>query len=212
MTFEMFLGLCGIIVFAAGLLAYLLKALKREPLIVISNHVKAIGMPYPSGALIRINVAWIKSADDVQQIIKDVRPHNVYLDYPTGRTKPPRPTLTLKEAQDIANSFAGDVTHFAFSNAWDAAKPKFIAKMRESVAANIKLVPKIETKGGVDHLKEIVDAAKTDMVMLDAEDLYVACKHNPKIFEQYKAKCRKRCKELGVTCIELKGVVFGYEA
>lgn len=183
-----------------------------EP-IVISNHVKAIGMKYPKGALIRINLAWIRGGvEEVEKIIEDVKPHKVYLDYPTGRTKPPQPSMSLEEAVNIANTFPDRISHFAFSNAWDAANIETIVLLRDFIDESIILVPKIETKGGVNHLDKIVEAADTKMVMLDAEDLYVNCKHNPKIFEKYKAKCRNRCKELGVTCIELKGVVFGYEA
>jgi hypothetical protein len=180
--------------------------------IVISNHVKAIGMEYPKGSFIRINLAWAGTVSEVKNIINNAGDHKIYLDYPTGRTKPPQPSMTLLEAQNIANEFAEHIAYFAFSNAWDAAKPDFIAAMRKTVDKRIKLVPKIETKGGVNHLEEIVRAADTDMVMLDAEDLYVNCNHSPKIFDKYKKKCRQRCKELGVMCIELKGVVFGYES
>lgn len=180
--------------------------------IVISHHVKAIGLEYPPNALIRVNIAWAGSSDEVRKIIEDIKPHKIYLDYPTGRTKPPTPVMDFTTALDIANEFVGDVTHFAFSNAWDATPKEQMEWMRKYVKPEIKLVPKIETKGGIDNLKEVIDATKTDMVMLDAEDLYVNCQHNPTIFNEYKTKCREGCKALGVTCIELKGVVFGYEA
>lgn len=212
MTFIWVLLVFGGLTAILSLIMALTYVCRKQSPIVISHHVKAIGLEYPPGAFVRINLAWAGSVEEVEKIIKDVGDHKVYLDYPTGRTKPPQPSMTLWDAIAIANKFAGSIEYFAFSNAWDAAKPKFIKEMREIVDQRITLVPKIETKGGVNHLEEIVNAADTNMIMLDAEDLYVNCKHNPKVFDKYKTKCRERCKELGVTCIELKGVVFGYES
>lgn len=207
------LALLVAIISIIATIEYFLRREENISLIVISNHVRAIGMSYPKDALIRINLAWIKGGvEEVERIIEDVKPHKIYLDYPTGRTKPPQPSMSLEEAIHIANTFPNRISHFAFSNAWDAADIETIVLMRDIIDDNIKLVPKIETKGGVNHLDKIIEAADTNMVMLDAEDLYVNCKHNPKIFEKYKTKCRNRCKELGVTCIELKGVVFSYES
>jgi citrate lyase beta subunit len=76
----------------------------------------------------------------------------------------------------------------------------------------VKLAPKIETQIGVNNLKEIAAAAETDLIMLDAEDLYTDCKTDPAVFSSYKAQARQSCKDIGIICLELKGVVFSHES
>ena len=48
-----------------------------------------------------------------------------------------------------------------------------MACIRRLLRNDIKIVPKIETKVGVNNLDEIVRSAETDMVMLDMDDLFV---------------------------------------
>ena len=49
------------------------------------------------------------------------------------------------------------------------------------------------------------------VVMLDKEDLYTDVKGNQVEFYRLVEQCRKKCKELDATCLELKGVVFGHD-
>jgi pyruvate kinase len=178
-------------------------------LIVISNHVRSLGLPYPSGALVRINLAWIQNgAGEAQALIDEIRAsgHRVFLDYPTGRNKPPKPTLTLKEAITLCNSNADAVALFAFSNAEDI---NVIELIRDSVHAGVGLCPKIETQVGGSNLKEIIKAAKCWAIMLDAEDLYADCEHDGTLLTKWKDIIRTECSKMNVTCLELKGVIFG---
>lgn len=177
-------------------------------MIVISNHVKHIGMEYPPDSLIRINLAWAGGIDDVKKIIDGAKGHKIWLDYPTGRTKPPKPSMTLMDAIRICKEFAECIEYFAFSNAED---PNQIEMIRALVPENVKLAPKIETINGVNHLSDIIKASKGDLIMLDKEDLYVACEMDVERFNWFVNATRSWCKERGVICLELKGVIFGID-
>jgi pyruvate kinase len=177
-------------------------------MIVISNHVKTIGMDYPPGSLIRINLAWAGSVNDVKAIIDGAVGHKIWLDYPTGRTKPPAPSMTLMDAINICKEFADHIEYFAFSNAED---PNIIQMIRALVPEKVKLAPKVETTFGVHHLKDIINASKADLIMLDKEDLYVDCGAKPEDFNMFVAEARKWCKENSVICLELKGVIFSHD-
>lgn len=177
-------------------------------MIVISNHVNTIGMEYPTGSLIRINLAWTGGVDDVKKIIDGANGHKIWLDYPTGRTKPPKPSMSLMDAIKICREFAANIEYFAFSNAED---PNLIELIRALVPENVKLAPKVETIFGVDHLEEIIKASKADLIMLDKEDLYVDTNASPDKFNEHVSKARIWCKTNNVICLELKGVVFSHE-
>ena len=175
-------------------------------MLVISNHVRAVGMDYPKDAVIRINIAWISSKDELEKILKDLQGYEVWLDYPTGRTKPPQPKFSLDEAIEFTKKYK--INYFAFSNAEDS---ELINEIRKKVPLPVLLVPKIETIKGVNNLNAILRSAKTNIVMLDKEDLYMDVKGNQQEFERLVAQCREQCNNANATCLELKGVVFGHE-
>lgn len=175
-------------------------------MIVISNHVSAVGMEYPKDAVIRINVAWIESREALEELMQRLNSRKIWLDYPTGRTKPPQPKFSLDETIEFTKKY--NVDYFAFSNAEDTA---IISEIRSKVPANVVLVPKIETIKGIANLSEILRAAQTKIIMLDKEDLYTDVKGNQAEFERLVEYCRNKCRKLGATCLELKGVVFGHD-
>lgn len=162
-------------------------------------------MSYPENSVIRINTAWINSIDELEKILDSLKGHRIWLDYPTGRTKPPLPKFKMEEIIQFAKTHL--IEYFAFSNAEDS---EFIKSIRESIPELVKLVPKIETKRGVENIKDILDSAKTDMIMLDKEDLYLDVSGNQEEFQNLISICREKCEEFNVTCLELKGVVFGH--
>jgi pyruvate kinase len=174
-------------------------------MIVASNHIKTLGIPFPEGAIVRINVAWIKSYDELCKIIEDNKNYEVWVDYPTGRTKPPVPKLTLAQAISAASKYS-NVKYFAFSNAEDC---NVIELIRQAVPSSIKLVPKIETEKGINELAEILKSAKTDMIMLDAEDLYVDVGTDPIKLESLKTYVKTFCEKYNVKMLSLQGVIFG---
>lgn len=172
-------------------------------MLLISNNADSLGVDYPENAVIRINTAWVNTVDSLRNELVRLKDREIYLDYPIGRSKPPCPQMSWSDILLIANEF-DNVKYFAWSNAENADDLEF-ARMK--LVDRIKLVPKIETLIGVLHLDEIVKAAKTDLIMLDKEDLYVASK-SAEIYSHFLEYVRKKTKELNIEMIELKGIIF----
>lgn len=173
-------------------------------MIIISNHARTIGMEIPNHYIVRINVAWVKTIKELNELIIANKDNIIFLDYPTGRTKPPAPTLTLAETISVINKYP-NIVYFAFSNAEDI---NIIELIRQAVPKHVKLVPKIETISGIQNLEVIAKAANTDLVMIDKEDLYTAFKGNFIAYETAIKEINKRCKKAKIESLNLKAVVF----
>lgn len=139
----------------------------------------------------RVNLAWVKPGE-AREVLGGIS-GDVYLDYPSGRTKPPKPKMTIDEAIDLANEF--NVRYFAVSNVESVDE---IKKIKSRITS--EFVPKIETVKGVKNINEI--ALEVDMIMLDKEDLYVNCGGNK--YEELIEEVRKA----DVSILELIGVIF----
>lgn len=173
-------------------------------MLVISNHVKKLGMDFPKDAVVRINVAWVKSLEELEKIISDNLDNEIWVDYPTGRTKPPVPTLSIAESISVLSKYS-NIAYFAFSNAEDT---NIIQLIRQAVPKNIKLVPKIETTRGVNNLENIVKASETDTIMFDAEDLYTNVKNDINTFSDYSKCLKNKCISNNIKLLRLQGVIF----
>lgn len=170
---------------------------------IISNNALKYFDKLPSDLIIRINVAWCSSVEQLLTIIHNST-HPIYLDYPTGRTKPPVPTISLESTIKIANDNYR-VQYFAFSNAEDV---DMITDLRKKINSRIQLVPKIETTKGVLNLGAICNAANTDMVMLDHEDLYVNVNHDSKKFNDYMNLTFQQGKTYNIRILKVQGIIF----
>ncbi len=169
---------------------------------IISNNL--IGrMPVPDDAVIRLNLAWMPSRDEAEGTLADLRGRKVYLDYPQGRTKPPKPVVTLIEAIELANKY--EVSYFAVSNI-ESYLPLLGIKslLREGIA----LVPKIESEVGVKNMRQIVQRSGVKTAMLDAEDIYTNVGHDVKKYLELVQTARATATSLGITLLELRGVFF----
>jgi len=161
-------------------------------MLVISNHL--IGkMPIPEEAVIRINLAWIDNLSDANRILDESK-NDVYLDFPSGRTKPPQPKIGLNAAMALTQHKS--VKYFAVSNCENTKDMQEIMK-----EIDVEFIPKIETKLGIKNMQKMVDIGiKT--FMLDKEDLYVDVNCDSKRYSELVEEARK------FNIIELQGVVF----
>ena len=153
-------------------------------------------MPISKKAIIRVNLAWFKSVEEARRIIRNSQ-HDIYLDFPQGRTKPPKPTIKIDDAIRLTNY--PRVKYFAVSN---IERAEDVRHIMDSLG-DVEFIPKIETKVGVKNLKAILaEGVKT--IMLDKEDLYTDVDCNSTLYNQLIAEARSaNCKVL-----ELKGVIF----
>ena len=53
------------------------------------------GISIPNGAIYRINLAWINDLDELEKLLKKHHKHEIFLDLPVRRTKPPLNSLSL---------------------------------------------------------------------------------------------------------------------
>jgi pyruvate kinase len=171
-------------------------------MLLLSNNLRG-KIQFPKNAVVRVNSAWVKTEEELSQILTRNSDRDVFLDFPSGRTKPPQPTLTLMQLlQSIRLN--KNVKYFAVSNAEDEEQLENI----KNIIGDVELVPKIETIVGVENIRKIKKASKCKIVMLDVEDLYVNCKTDTKIYQHNYDKLYAKCKELGIKVIRLCGVAF----
>lgn len=161
--------------------------------------------------IVRINSAWVGSKKELSQIIIKNRGRDVFLDFPSGRTKPPKPKLKLCDLITLAKKHK-NVKYFAVSN---AENTKELAEIRRKLPSRIELVPKIESLIGVEYFRDIMMICKSRTAMLDKEDLYLDAlgdcytEDGNKAYEEAVKAVRGKSEKLGVKLYELKGVIFG---
>lgn len=172
-------------------------------MLLISNNIVELGMEYPKGAIIRVNTAWVNTVEKLEETLKGLKNREVYLDYPIGRTKFPRPNMTFDELIAVVEKYR-NVKYFAWSNAENST---LLKEIRTVLPNRVMLVPKIETLIGVLHLEDIISACQTKLIMIDKEDLATSAKTD-EMYVQFLDKARSVAKKLKIECIELKGVIF----
>ena len=176
-------------------------------MIIVSQHLRNIEdfQINPDDRIVwRVNLAWVNSIKDAKKILQELGNEDVYLDYPHGRTKPPKPTITIKDAVGLANAY-NNVKYFAISN---AEKPEEILLRKGQLRKGIEVVPKIETFLGVDCLEEIIEKTGIKYIMLDKDDLYLDLGKDSQDFELSVEAIRERTNRLNIKLLELQGVIF----
>jgi len=172
-------------------------------MILISNNVGKY-MRLPKDAIIRVNMAWIKTVEDLDKILIKNNTKKVFLDYPQGRSKPPKPTLTLEQGYEFCAKYP-NINYFAVSNIEQISN---IKEIQAKLPTHVEFVPKIETLKGVKNLTNIVYDCGIKTLMLDKEDLYLDVKKNNDEFFKCIELTRGICEGLNVNLLELEGVVF----
>ncbi len=171
-------------------------------MIIISNNCyESIGSP--ADAVIRCNLAWSKDRDDAERTVSQLRGHKIFLDFPQGRTKPPKPVVTLDEAIDLANKY--EVDFFAVSNVESVYS---LLGIRSLLKESIELVPKFETAAGIMAMARIIKKCGVKYALLDGEDLYANVEHDTGRYSGYMTSARATAKAHGIHLLQLSGVVF----
>jgi len=172
-------------------------------MLLISNNLQKY-MKLPKKSVIRINMAWVKNIEELEKIIIFNKNKEIFLDYPQGRSKPPKPTLSIENAFTVLKKYK-NIKYFAVSN---IEKVKDVKDVMNNVPKNVEFIPKIETLHGVKNLKTIINECKIKILQLDAEDLYTDVRKDNIMFFECIEAVRSICKSLKVTLLELEGVVF----
>jgi len=178
-------------------------------MLLVSNHLLYLNNKFKTStlinisheAVIRINVAWVKDAEELRKYL-NIK-YDVFVDYPEGRNKPPIPQLSFAHTIDIIKSFK-NVKYLAVSN---IESGNIAGLYKRSMFNGIKFVPKIETVKGVYNLEEILQESQASHIMLDSEDLFTDCK-NTQEYIHLNDEVELICKELKVKVLKLQGVIF----
>jgi len=170
-------------------------------MLIISNHLRG-KISFPKETIVRVNMAWIKDRKELKETLNNIS-YPILLDLPKGRSKPPKPTLTMVDAMWAIDKFP-KISYFAISNAENIDEISLICKQIKRV----EIILKIETLLGVVNLDELIDIAHPVAVLLDKDDLYISVDRNNSDFNGLVDKLRKVCKNFNITLLELQGVVF----
>ena len=179
-------------------------------MLLISQNIKNYyNFKLPDDVVLRINLAWCNSLDELEKIISNVKDSKLFLDLPQGRIKPPNNKYSLDEMVPILESNP-QIKYFAVSN---VEGKKDLDLFLEKIPKNIIIVPKIESPNAVDNIKEIFESLreKKKMVMLDHDDLFSSIiKQNidKNQFEIYIQRLAEFCSKNNVLLLRTVGVMF----
>jgi len=178
-------------------------------MILISQHSRLLDFQFPPEAVFRVNAAWIKTKAELFELLEQIK-GKIFLDYPKNRLKPPRPTLPIETMFEAIETF-NNVEFFAVSNVVNGYS---VEGIRRTLPERIILVPKIESKEGIDNLEIIMGSLNKDdrYLMLDKEDLYIDLNKNDSLFEEYIDIIRDKCRKHDYQLLELMGVIFSDES
>tara|TARA_B100000029_G_scaffold306055_1_gene298936 strand:+ start:808 stop:1380 length:573 start_codon:yes stop_codon:yes gene_type:complete len=178
-------------------------------MLIISQNLSNYNIPIPDDAVFRINLAWVNSTNELEILLKKHAKHDIFLDLPINRTKPPGNNYSLSDIIPIINNH-GNVKFFAISNVESADD---VMKYKESLDSRVNIIPKIESPKGVENIQQICEILNLDkkIIMLDHDDLYSALRSQniPKEqFTEYIDRLTKFCKENDVILLRTIGVIF----
>jgi hypothetical protein len=182
-----------------------------EELILVSNHVLDCDqIDLPDDAIIRVNLAWLSSMDDVTERLSDIT-HDIFLDNPVGRSKPPANRYSLEEMQYIVSRFP-NVRYVAVSN---VESPDDLFDFNRAFdREQVKIVPKIETIKGIENIEIILAClgGPDNVIMLDHDDLFADLLRNGVdpllMYTDYVSRLLDICSYNGCRVLRTQGVVF----
>lgn len=183
--------------------------LHRTFMLIISQNLSNYDIEIPSNAIYRINLAWTNSLNELEELLKKHSDHEIFIDLPINRTKPPNNKYDLDEITPIFHNYQ-NIKFLAISNIESKNDLEFYIK---SLPNSINIVPKIESPDGVRNIGEIVSVIQSPkkIIMLDHDDLYSSMikKNEPQTnFVKYIDELIKFCQSNNVILLRTIGVLF----
>jgi citrate lyase beta subunit len=175
---------------------------------VFSQNIINYGIPVPENSILRINLAWINSIEDLEIILQKNNNSDIFLDLPVGRTKPPNNKYSFKDIVLILQKNE-NIKYFAISNVNSADN---IIELIKKIPKQVSLVPKIESPEGVKNIAEITEVlGDKKIIMLDHDDLYsnlIKKNEQPEKFKEYVSNLSNFCQKNNVIMLRTIGVIF----
>lgn len=179
---------------------------------IVSQNLTNYNIPIPTDAIFRINLAWVNNLAELESLLQKHDQHEIFLDLPINRTKPPNNSDDMSQLIPILNAHQ-NVRYFAISN---VNYPSDIADFINILPRQITIVPKIESPEGVQNIDKITASLPyaKKVIMLDHDDLYSALTKKgepPSSFKDYFNRLVKFCNDSNIVLLRTIGVIFSDE-
>ena len=175
---------------------------------IFSQNIINYGIPVPENSILRINLAWVNSIEELELILQKNNNSDIFLDLPVGRTKPPNNKYSFEDIVLILQKNE-NIKYFAISNVNSADNIKELIK---KIPKQVSLVPKIESPEGVKNIEEITKLlGDKKIIMLDHDDLYsnlIKKNEKPEKFKEYILNLSNFCQKNNIIMLRTIGVIF----
>ena len=182
-------------------------------MLLVSSHILDCGeMQLPERTVIRVNLAWLAGYKMACIKLGQIK-HDIFLDNPIDRVKPPSNKYTMKEIICLINKFP-NIRYLAVSN---VESGEDLANFNIMIPPHVNIVPKIETIQGVEHISQIFKFMynEKNYIMLDHDDLcsdLIRYGVDPALmYTDYVNPLIDACKVNNVNLLRTQGVVFSTE-
>ena len=179
-------------------------------MLLISQNIKNhYNLEFPDDVVLRINLAWCNSLEELKEKLSNVKNGKFFLDLPQGRIKPPNNKYSLEEMIPILESNK-QIRYFAVSN---VEGKNDLQPFLDKLPDHINIVPKIESPNAILNIKEICNALKTEkkVIMLDHDDLFssiIRKNEDKNSFQEYVRKLIDFCEKENISLLRTVGVMF----
>ena len=178
-------------------------------MLLISQNITNFNFPIPENAVFRINLAWINELNDLNELLKKYPTRQIFLDLPINRTKPPNNRYTFEELIEILKNNL-NIKYLAISNVNDSND---IKEYVGDVPNHISIVPKIESKMGVEKIDDICNQLNYNekIIMLDHDDLFSDLLKNDVPYENFSKFVNQLidyCNKNKIQLLRTIGVIF----
>ena len=75
-------------------------------MIIASQNLSNYNVPVPENTVLRINLAWCNSIDELENILKTHQNNKIFVDLPIGRIKPPNNKYTMDQLIPIFQEYS----------------------------------------------------------------------------------------------------------
>lgn len=179
-------------------------------MLLVSQNLMNYDMSFPGNVVLRINMAWVDNISTLKETL-DKHDTDFFIDFPSGRIKPPNNQYTISELLPILHDYP-NIAFLAISN---VESPNDILKYSELIGKRPQIVPKIETVKGVKNISKIATKlSKGDYIMLDHDDLFTdVIKNNQttKDFLDLIDTLVSFCNSSNFNLLRTRGVIFSEE-
>ena len=119
-------------------------------MLIASQNLSNYGIPVPENTIFRINLAWTNTLDELKDLLQKHQTHDIFVDLPIHRTKPPNNKYSFEDIVPIFQSNP-NVKYLAISNVESSNDLK---KYLDVLPKSITLIPKIESPTGVNNIED----------------------------------------------------------